>query len=278
MVVKAISDPSLLKRAADSIRVSIIQSLAEAGSGHLGGCLDLADIFSLLYFSILNHDPSNPQWEERDRLVLSIGHVAPVLYSTLAHSGYFPVEELLTLRKLGSRLQGHPGREHGLPGIELSAGSLGQGLSVSVGLAMAAKMDKKVWKVFCILGDGELQEGSVWEAAMAASHHKLDNLVAIIDRNGLQIDGCTENVMQLEPLQKKWNSFNWNVFECDGHDHHQMLKTFGAIPYNSGRPTVIIAHTIMGKGVSSIEGDYRWHGKAPSGEQAMEFIKETAKE
>lgn len=161
MVVKAISDPSLLKRAADSIRVSIIQSLAEAGSGHLGGSLDLADIFSLLYFSILNHDPGNPQWEERDRLVLSIGHVAPVLYSTLAHSGYFPVEELLTLRKLGSRLQGHPGREHGLPGIELSAGSLGQGLSVSVGLAMAAKMDKKGWKVFCILGDGELQEGSV---------------------------------------------------------------------------------------------------------------------
>lgn len=277
MVVKAISDPCLLKREADSIRISIIKSLAEAGSGHLGGSLDLADIFSLLYFSVLNHDPLNPQWEERDRLILSIGHVAPVLYATLAHSGYFPVEELLTLRKLGSRLQGHPDRGHGLPGIELSAGSLGQGLSVSVGLAIAAKMDKKEWKVFCILGDGELQEGSVWEAAMAASHHKLDNLVAIIDRNGLQIDGGTEEVMQLEPLHKKWDSFNWTVFECDGHDHSQMIKTFGDIDYNSGKPTVIIAHTIMGKGVSSIEGDYRWHGKAPTREQAIEFIKEVAK-
>jgi len=271
---KTITDPVLLKQEADAIRISIIQSLAEAGSGHLGGSLDLADIFALLYFSVLNHDPDHPSWDERDRLILSIGHVAPVLYATLAHAGYFKVEELLTLRKLGSRLQGHPGRDHKLPGIEFSTGSLGQGLSASIGLAIAAKMDKKEYKTFCILGDGELQEGSVWEAAMAASHYRLDNLIAIVDRNGLQIDGQTENIMQLEPLPEKWKSFNWHVLECDGHDHSQMLKTFKKIHSNTGKPAVIIAHTIMGKGVPSIEGDFHWHGKAPTKEQAEKFIKE----
>ncbi|MEI6455420.1 MAG: transketolase [bacterium] len=274
MVARPISDPHLLKAKADEIRISVIRSLAEAGSGHLGGSLDLADIFTVLYFSILRHDPEKPGWEERDRLILSIGHVAPVLYATLAHAGYFPVGELLTLRKLGSRLQGHPGRDHGLPGIELSAGSLGQGLSVASGMAMGARMDRKDWRVFCIMGDGELQEGSVWESAMAAAHHNLGNLVAIVDRNGLQIDGPTEMVMRLEPLRQKWESFGWNVCECDGHDHFQLLDTFQSLTNLKGKPSVILAKTIMGKGVTSIEGDYRWHGKVPMREQAEEFVKE----
>jgi transketolase len=274
MVSRPISDPILLKKKADEIRISLIRSIAEAGSGHLGGSLDLADIFSVLYFSLLRHDPERPGWKERDRLILSIGHVAPVLYSTLAHAGYFPVEELLTLRKLGSRLQGHPGRDHGLPGLELSAGSLGQGLSVAAGMALAARMDRKDWRVYCIMGDGELQEGSVWEAAMAAAHHDLGNLVAIVDRNGLQIDGPTEKVMRLEPLQQKWESFCWNVRECDGHDHKQLLDTFQSIKNVNGKPSVILAKTVMGKGVASIEGDYRWHGKAPGREQVEEFVKE----
>jgi transketolase len=274
MVISPVSDPLLLKKKADEIRISLIRSLAEAGSGHLGGSLDLADIFSVLYFSVLRHDPAKPQWAERDRMVLSIGHVAPVLYSTLAHAGYFPEEELLTLRKLGSRLQGHPGRDHGLPGLELSAGSLGQGLSVASGMAMAFKMDKSDQRVFCILGDGELQEGSVWEAAMSAAHHKLDRLVAIVDRNGLQIDGPTEHVMQLEPLRQKWESFGWKVYECDGHDHGKLLELFSTLPSGSEKPVVILARTIMGKGVKSIEGDYRWHGKAPTRQQALEMIKE----
>ena len=272
MIPGKISDPQKLKAIAREIRVSIITSLAEAGSGHLGGSLGLTDIFTTLFFSILNHDPQNPGWEERDRLILSIGHVAPVLYATLAHAGYFPVEELLTLRKLGSRLQGHPGRDHGLPGIELSAGSLGQGLSVAVGRAMASKSDHKTWRVFSIHGDGELQEGSIWEAAMAAAHYKLDNLVAIIDRNGLQIDGSTEKVMSLEPLKQKWQAFGWNVLECNGHDHTAVISAFEKARSTRDKPTMIIAQTIMGKGVAAIEGDYHWHGKAPSKEQASAFI------
>jgi len=272
MLFEKISDPRILKALSREIRVSVIKSLAVAGSGHLGGSLGLTDIFTSLYFSVLNHDPENPEWKERDRLILSIGHLAPVLYATLAHAGYFPVEELLTLRKLGSRLQGHPGKEHGLPGIELSAGSLGQGLSVAVGRALSGKMDKETWKLYSIHGDGELQEGSIWEAAMAASHYKLDNLVAIIDRNGLQIDGPTEIVMSLEPLDQKWQAFGWNVIHCNGHDHMEFIAACKKAKLTSGKPSVIIAKTIMGKGVASIEGDYRWHGKAPSGEQALEFI------
>ncbi|HAL64639.1 MAG TPA: transketolase, partial [Bacteroidales bacterium] len=185
-----------LRNIARSIRIWVIKSLAEAGSGHLGGSLGLADVFTMLYFNVLKHDSQNPAWPGRDRFILSIGHVAPVFYSTLAHAGYFPLEELLTLRKLGSRLQGHPGKEHGLPGIELSAGSLGQGLSVSVGLSLGFRLDGLDNKVYCLLGDGELQEGSVWEAAMAAGHYHLNHLIAIVDRNGLQIDGSTEKVMR----------------------------------------------------------------------------------
>jgi len=274
MSAGAISDIQRLRRISREIRRSVIESLGEAGSGHLGGSLGLADIFTCLYFNILRHDPSDPQMEDRDRLILSIGHVAPILYATLAHSGYFPKEELLTLRKLGSRLQGHPGRDHGLPGLELSAGSLGQGLSVSVGRALAGKADRASWHVWCILGDGELQEGSVWEAAMAASHYKLDNLTAIIDRNGVQIDGPTEKVMALEPLKQKWEAFGWNAIECDGNVHEQFLAAARQEVIHKEGPTVILAKTVMGKGVPSVEGDYRWHGRAPSPKEAEDFIRQ----
>ncbi|MDX9906655.1 MAG: transketolase [Bacteroidales bacterium] len=258
------------------VRTDILRCLAEAGSGHTGGSLGLADLFVSLYFNILNHKPGVPDWEGRDRLILSIGHVAPVLYATLAHAGYFPKDELLTLRRLGSRLQGHPGREHGLPGLELSAGSLGQGLPVAVGLALAAKADKKPWRVYSVHGDGEMQEGSIWEAAMSAAHYKLDNLTAYIDRNGVQIDGRTADVMEIEPLADKWRAFGWEVFECDGHDHRRIIETTQNARRIRSKPSVIILRTIMGKGVRSIENDYRWHGKAPSKEELERFLRELA--
>ncbi|HAW58053.1 MAG TPA: transketolase [Bacteroidales bacterium] len=263
-----------LRNIARSIRIWVIKSLAEAGSGHLGGSLGLADVFTMLYFNVLKHDSQNPAWPGRDRFILSIGHVAPVFYSTLAHAGYFPPEELLTLRKLGSRLQGHPGKEHGLPGIELSAGSLGQGLSVSVGLSLGFRLDGLDNKVYCLLGDGELQEGSVWEAAMAAGHYHLNHLIAIVDRNGLQIDGSTEKVMRLEPLRQKWEAFGWEVTECDGNNMEELSFIFGKLAQGSSKPQVVIAKTVMGKGVSAIEGDYRWHGKAPTRAEAERFIEE----
>lgn len=261
-----------LKSHARNIRINVLKSLAEAGSGHTGGSLGLADIFTALYFHVMNHDPKKPSWKDRDRMVLSIGHVAPVLYATLAEAGYFPEEELMTLRKIGSRLQGHPGREHGLPGLELSAGSLGQGLSVAVGMALAAKADSKSHRVFCINGDGELQEGSIWEAAMSAGHYKLDNLISIVDRNHVQIDGPTSRVMSLEPLRDKFRSFGWDTFECEGNDIEHILKSFTLATRSAGKPTVIIAETTMGKGVPEIEGDYRWHGKPPKKEQLDAFI------
>lgn len=261
-----------LKIIANKIRKDVIWSLAAAGSGHLGGSLGLADVFTVLYFSEMNHDPTHPDWPERDRLVLSIGHVAPVLYTALANAGYFEREELLTLRKLGSRLQGHPGRDHHLPGLELSAGSLGQGLSVAVGMALADKMDNNHRRVFAVLGDGELQEGSVWEAAMSAAHHRLDNLLAIVDRNRVQIDGKVSDVMEIEPLADKWKSFGWNVTECDGNSIPELLDAFTKARNWRGKPTVIIAHTLMSKGIPEIEGDYRWHGKAPSAEEAARFV------
>lgn len=261
-----------IKAKSFEIRKSIIHMLNEAGSGHLGGSLGLADIFASLYFRELNHRPTHPEWDERDRLILSIGHVAPVLYATLAHAGYFPIEELSTLRKLGSRLQGHPGKDKGLPGIEISSGSLGQGLSVSVGMALALKSDKKDSRVFCICGDGELQEGSVWEAAMSAAHYGLDNLICIVDRNGVQIDGPTSQVMNLEPLSLKWAAFGWHVITCNGNYVPDILNAFDEARSIVGMPNVILAQTIMGKGVPSIENDYHWHGKAPNQEEAQKFL------
>lgn len=269
-----ISSVKDLQFLAKDIRINIIRMLAEAESGHIGGSLGLVEIFTSLYFHILNHEPRNPNWEERDRLILSIGHVTPVLYATLAKAGYFPEEELMTLRKLNSRLQGHPAKEHGLPGIELSAGSLGQGLSVSTGIALAGKIDKKLWNVFCILGDGELQEGSVWEAAMSASYYKLNNLIAIIDRNNCQIDGRTSSVMEIEPLNEKWKAFGWDVLECNGHSFTDIIKTIEAAKQSVFRPSVIIAKTTMGRGVKSIEDNYLWHGKVPSKTEAENFILE----
>ncbi|MCF8301917.1 MAG: transketolase [Bacteroidales bacterium] len=262
-----------LKVKACEIRKDVVRSLGIAGSGHLGGSLSTADIFTALYFNVLNHNPQNPSWPERDRLILSIGHVAPVYYTALAHAGYFPKDELKTLRKLGSRLQGHPGREHGLPGIELSAGSLGQGLSVAVGRAIAGKADNRSWTVFCINGDGELQEGSIWEAAMSAGHYKLDNLVVIVDRNRVQIDGKTETVMRIEPLADKWKAFNWNVIECNGHNFDELIPALNKARDFKGKPSVVIANTIMGKGIPEIEGDYTWHGKPPKPGQVDEFLR-----
>jgi transketolase len=263
-----------LKETAKKIRVDVVNSLFMAGSGHLGASLGLADIFTTLYFHLLNHDPKNPDLPERDRFILSIGHVAPVYYATLAHSGYFPIDELASLRKLGSRLQGHPGKDHGLSGIELSAGSLGQGLSVAVGMALAAKIDKENWTVCCLLGDGEPQEGSVWEAAMSASHHKLSGLIAVVDRNGVQIDGLTSDVMEIEPLRKKWESFAWSVFECNGNDIESFIDAYKEAEMNSKGPSVILAKTEMGKGVPEIENDYRWHGKVPDQNQAQRFVEQ----
>lgn len=274
---QARADISHLKKLSYEVRRDVIRSLARAGSGHLGGSLGLADVFVSLYFHIMNHDPGNPGWPDRDRLVLSIGHVAPVYYATLARAGYFDRKELDTLRKLGTRLQGHPGRDHGLPGIELSAGSLGQGLSVAVGMAIAASYDNKPYRIYSIHGDGELQEGSIWEAAMSAAHYNLDNLTALVDRNMVQIDGKTADVMELEPLSQKWSSFGWNVIECNGNDLKQVTDAYRKAIRVKGQPSVIIARTRMGFGLPSIEDDHRWHGKAPSPEQEMAFLTELEK-
>lgn len=268
-----VNDIRQLRAISKDIRTDVVNSLASAGSGHLGGSLGLADIFTVLYHRILNHNPQEPNWVLRDRLILSIGHVAPVLYAALASCGYFPKQELLTLRKFGSRLQGHPGRDHGLPGIELSAGSLGQGLSVAVGMALAAKADGAPWRVFSVHGDGELQEGSIWEAAMSASHYNLDNLIAIVDRNYCQIDGRTSSVMEIEPLAQKWEAFGWDVKHCNGNSIDELVEVL-ELPATKGKPRVIIAKTLMGQGVASITDDYRWHGKAPSVQEAAQFITE----
>lgn len=273
------SETQDLTAIARHIRELILTALAEAGSGHTGGSLDLVDIFTVLYFKHLRHHPQEPLWPERDRVVLSIGHTAPVLYATLAAAGYFPEEEMLTLRKLGSRLQGHPSYEFRLPGVETCSGSLGQGLGVALGMALAAKMDSStesetLRRVFCIMGDGEQQEGSVWETAMAAAHHKVDNLCVIIDRNRLQIDGPTEQVMGIDPLRDKWRTFGWNTLEIDGHDFSQILMALDQADQMKEKPTVIIADTVMGKGIPSIENDYHWHGKVPTKEELTKFLEE----
>lgn len=272
--MKKVCDVHVLQEKAKNIRIDIIRSLSEAGSGHLGGSLGLADIFTVLYFNELNHDPENPQLETRDKLVLSIGHVAPVLYASLAHSGYFDKEELLTLRKMDSRLQGHPSKGHGLPGIETSSGSLGQGLSIAVGMALANQITHNSGRIYCVVGDGEIQEGEIWEAAMSASHYRLDNLCLIVDRNHCQIDGFTHQVMNLEPIVPKWTAFGWKTIACEGNDFHEIMRAFYMARQTKGKPSVIIAQTTMGKGVKSIENDYLWHGKVPNAEQAKEFIRE----
>ena len=259
---------------AKHIRELILTSLTEAGSGHTGGSLDLVDVFTVLYFDHIRHDPTCPSWTDRDKVVLSIGHTAPVLYATLAAAGYFPEEEMMTLRKLGSRLQGHPSYEFHLPGLETCSGSLGQGLGVALGMALSAKMDARPTRVFCVMGDGEQQEGSVWESAMAAAHYKVDNLCAIIDRNRLQIDGGTEQVMGIDPLKDKWIAFGWNVLEIDGHDYGQIKLALKRADEMMDKPTVIIADTVMGKGVKSIENNNQWHGKVPSKEQLPKFLEE----
>mgnify|MGYP001048053537 CR=1 FL=1 len=264
-------DVSILEQKAKEIRIDVIKSLKEAGSGHLGASLGLADIFTVLYFYELHHKAGVSDWHARDRLILSIGHAAPVLYVSLAHSGYFHPDELKTLRKLGSRLQGHPALCYKLPGVETTSGSLGHGLSIAVGMAISMIIDKTSHKVYCILGDGELQEGSVWEAAMSAAHHKLNNLVAIVDRNEVQIDGNTSEVMDIENLEEKWLGFGWDVLECNGNDIADIIKSFN-IAREKTKPVVIIAHTKMGKGVPEIEGNYKWHGKVPNSKQAEKFI------
>lgn len=250
---------------ANDIRQSIITMLVAAGSGHTAGPLGMADIFTYLYFHGLKHDPQNPEWPERDRLVLSNGHICPVLYATMAHAGYFPVAELLTLRKFGSRLQGHPHREF-LPMLETSSGPLGEGLSQAVGMAIADRMDagpttSKV--IYCLTGDGELDEGQNWEAIMLAGKEKLHNIITIVDRNNIQIDGYTENIMPLDDLAKKWESFNWHVQEIDGHNFEAIDEAIGKAKAVFEKPSVIIARTIPGKGVKEFERDFRWHGAPP---------------
>lgn len=265
-----------LRLKANEIRTSIVEMLVAAGSGHSAGPLGLADIFSALYFNILKHDPKNPAWPDRDRLIVSNGHVAPVLYAAMAHAGYLPVSELTSLRKSGSRLQGHPHREF-LPMLETSSGPLGSGLSQAVGMALADRMDhgRDSHKYFyCVLSDAELQEGATWEAAMLAGKERLRTLTAVVDRNSIQIGGYTEDLMPVEPLRAKWEAFNWYVVEIDGHDFDGIAKAFDEAKAVFDKPTVIIAHTIPGKGVDFMERDYKWHGEPPKGEEAKRALEQ----
>jgi|SRR3989338_2745515 len=265
-----------LSEKANAIRGSIIEALLEAGSGHTAGPLGMADIFSYLFFHALKHDPKNPFWSERDRLVLSNGHIAPVLYAAMAHAGYFPIEELKTLRKFKSRLQGHPHREW-LPGLETSSGPLGSGLSQAVGMALADRIDNGRTSrryFYALMSDGEQECGEVWEAAQLAAREELHNLIAIIDRNYIQIDGYTEDVMPLDPLKEKWEAFNWHVIEVSGHDFADIDAAVEQAKAVFGKPTLIIAYTVPGKGVPEFEGKYEWHGKPPSREEAARALAE----
>jgi transketolase len=258
---------------ANEIRQSIIEMLVAAGSGHTAGPLGMADIFTAMYFHVLHHDPKNPDLPDRDRLVLSNGHITPVRYATMAHAGYFPVSELLTLRKFGTRLQGHPERER-LPGIETTSGPLGSGLGQAIGMALAARMDGAKWRTYCFMSDGEHDEGILWESAMLAGKNHLSNLTGVVDRNNIQIDGMTEDVMPLESLRAKWEAFNWHVLEVDGHNIEAFVDAVEEAKAIHEKPTVIIAHTIPGKGIKEIEFDYKWHGIPPNAEQAKKFLHE----
>lgn len=262
-----------VERAACVLRYHVVEMVGKAGSGHPGGSLSGSDIVAALYFGeILKVDPARPMWEDRDRFVLSKGHAAPVLYAALAERGFFPVETLLTLRELGSILQGHPDAKK-VPGVEASTGSLGQGISIAVGMAMAGKLDRKDYKVWALLGDGECEEGQVWEAAMSASHYRLDNLTAIIDHNHLQIDGLVERVMSPEPIADKFRAFGWDVVAVDGHSVPDLLNVFNA-PHAPGKPRAIVAETVKGRGVKFMEGMAAWHGKAPKGEELDKALAE----
>ena len=268
-----------LKDIARNIRKDIVSMIHMSKSGHPGGSLSAVEILTALYFDEMNIDPNNCKMEDRDRFVLSKGHAAPVLYATLAHKGYFDREELKGLRKINRMLQGHPDMK-GTPGVEMSTGSLGQGFSVACGMAMASKLDNAPWRVYTLLGDGEVQEGIVWEAAMSAAHYKLDNMVAFLDYNGLQIDGKTEDVMNIGPIVDKFKAFGWNVIEIDGHDFDQIFAALDMAKETVGKPTMIIAKTIKGKGVSFMENQAGWHGKAPNDDeyaQAMAELAEIAK-
>lgn len=262
-----------LKNAATQIRKDIIEMVNAAGSGHPGGSLSAADILATLYFEKMNIDPKNPKLENRDKFILSKGHAAPVLYAALARRGYFSPEKLPTLRKMGSMLQGHPDMK-GIPGVEMSTGSLGQGFSTSIGMALASKLDKRDNRIYVLLGDGEINEGLVWEAAMSAAHYKLDNLTAILDFNGLQIDGKNVDVMNPNPIDEKWKSFGWNVITIDGHNFEEIIDAFDQAEKTKGQPTMIIAKTIKGKGVSFMENQASWHGTAPNNEDKAKALEE----
>ncbi|MGE4273050.1 MAG: transketolase [Desulfitobacterium sp.] len=266
-----------LKRMANQIRQDIITMLVPAKSGHPGGSLSAADILTVLYYHEMNVNPEDPQWAERDRFVLAKGHAAPVLYAALAEKGYFPKEEMMGLRQTGRILQGHPDMKK-VPGVDMSTGSLGQGLSAANGMALAGKLDKKAFRVYVVLGDGEMAEGQVWEAAMAAAHYKLDNVTAILDYNGLQIDGTTDSVMSSDPLTDKWQAFGWHVLEVDGNDIEELLAALAEAKKVKGKPTILIARTIKGKGVSFMENQVGWHGNAPNAEQAEQALKELREE
>jgi len=269
-------DTKKLEEIARLIRIDIIKMIQTAGSGHPAGSLGITDILTGLYFGILKHSPQNSCLINRDRFLLSAGHLVPALYATLAQAGYFPKKELLTLRSLGSRLQGHS--HFDCPnGVEIGAGLLGQGLSVACGKALAAKMDKKTYKIVCLTSDGEQNEGQTWEAAMLASKYKLDNLIQIVDRNHIQIDGTTEEIMPIEPLNKKYQAFGWVVMEINGHDFNEIFTSFKKAFKTHAKPTVIISNTIPGKGVSFMEGNWDWHGKAPNAEQTEKAIRELEK-
>jgi len=261
-----------LEARAKQIRRLIIQMLVKAGSGHPGGSLSAADLITGLYFAVLRRDPKNPNWPQRDRFHMSKGHCCPLWYAVLAEAGYFPLDKLWTLRKFGSILQGHPDRR--TPGVDVASGSLGQGLSVGLGMSLAAKIDKKDYRVYVLLGDGEIQEGNIWEAAMACAHYKCDNLCAVLDYNGFQIDGRTKDIMNLEPLVAKWQAFGWHTVEIDGHNMKQALSAYDEAEKMKGKPTIIIAHTIKGKGVSFMENVVDFHGRAPTKEEAEIALKE----
>lgn len=271
--MKTAYSPEQIAIKANLIRKDIIEMLVKAGSGHAAGPLGLADIFAVLYFSVLHHDPKNPSWSDRDRLVVSNGHIAPVMYAALAEAGYFPKDWLSTLREIGGKLQGHPNRLD-TPGVETSSGPLGQGFSQAVGMALAGKMDGKNYQVYCIASDGEHNEGQVWEAVMTASKYKLHNLAVIVDRNNIQIDGFTEDIMPLESLKEKYEAFNWHVIEIDGHNISAIIDACNEAKAIFGKPVVIIANTIPGKGIDFMEWKPEWHGKAPNKDEAKLALQE----